>query len=211
MLLYAYPYIKFPVFTGSLETDAQNLLICNGHPKTSAHIWNVAKANEEIAEQYGLSSNKCRIAGLLHDISAVIRPQDMLQYAKDNRFTLCEAEKRYPFLLHQRISRIIAVEYFGIGDEDILSPIEHHTTCKEKATPYDMALFLADKLAWDQEGSPPFYEAVKKALNVSLEKAAMVYMNDRIEHDKLLCPHRNWTLAYRWLEKQLGQNALFLG
>ena len=54
---------------------------------------------------------------------------------------------KYHFLLHQRISTIIANEKFDIKDQDILSAIECHTTLKKDANDYDKAVFLADKIA----------------------------------------------------------------
>lgn len=95
----------------------------------------------------------------------------MLKYACENSFDLCEAERKYPFLLHQRLSKIIAAQYFNISDEDILSAIECHTTLKKDTSKYEMSLFIADKLAWSREGIPPFYEEVNAGLAISLETA----------------------------------------
>ena len=35
---------------------------------------------------------------------------------------------------------------------------------------YDKIIFLADKLAWDQGGIPPYYQPLKEAINISLDK-----------------------------------------
>jgi len=200
MIFGGFPYIKISGLSGDIVRDAENILLGNGRPKTYAHVHDVAEMNVRIGRMYGLDENKCRIAGYLHDVSAVIKPADMLKYAKENSMPLCEAEERYPFLLHQRMSRIAAAEYFMISDEEILSPIEHHTTLKENASAYDMALFIADKLAWDQEGVPPFYDEVEKALGGSLEKAALVYMKYMEDNGKILWPHDNWKRAMEWLK-----------
>ncbi len=53
--------------------------------------------------------------------------------------------------MHQRISKMIAEQEFSITDEQILSAIECNTTLKMNPFAYDMALFIADKPAWDQE------------------------------------------------------------
>jgi len=58
--------------------------------------------------------------------------------------------------LHQRISKEIAYGYFHIEDEDILSAIKCHTTLKKEINDYNKIIFLADKLAWDQGGIPPY-------------------------------------------------------
>lgn len=123
----------------------------------------------------------------------------MLAWAQARGYALCEAELQHPFLLHQRLSRVIAETWFGVADGEILSPIECHTTLKPNAAPGDMALFIADKLAWDQEGRPPFYDAVSEALGRSLEAASLAYMDYMEVSGLLLCPHSLWTAARQWL------------
>lgn len=63
-----------------------------------------------------------------------------------------------------------------------------------------MSLFIADKLAWDREGIPPFYEEVNTALGLSLEAACCKYMEYVVDHDMILCPHDNWTAARKYLK-----------
>lgn len=189
MILKDFPYVVVPEWTGGLQEDVCALLTANRLPKTLIHVQNVSAACAEIAGQYGLDREICIAAGLLHDVGAVIHQSDMPEYARKHGFSLCEAEIRYPFLLNQRISRVMAEEYFGIADERILSAIECHTTLKKQASKEDMALFLADKLAWDQEGTPPFYDLVRGALKHSLEEACLRYMKYMEESGGMLYPH----------------------
>lgn len=53
----------------------------------------------------------------------------------------------------------------------------------------------ADKLAWDREGVPPFYDSVSAALDRGLAAACLDYMTYMEISGELLCPHTNWTLA----------------
>ena len=199
MILDDFSYIAIPPRSGDLTGDALALLEANGKPKTARHVCEVADENAAIAARFGLDEGSCRAAALLHDISAVIHRDDMLSWADGHGLSTCEAEQKHPFLLHQRLSRLIAEAHFGVADEAILSPIECHTTLRKDATPYDMALFIADKLAWDQEGTPPFYGAVRTALNCSLEAACLCYMDYMVDNGLLLCPHVDWTAAHSWL------------
>ena len=163
----------------------------------------VAGVCKILAETFGLDTQKCVIGGMLHDISAVIAPADMLDYALKYEFELCAAEHKYPFLLHQRISEIIAEEFFGIRECEVLSAIGCHTTLKAEPTEYDMVLFIADKLAWAQEGIPPFCNEVKSGLEVSLGRACYEYMKYMNDNGKILCPHTNWSLAYDFLTEKM--------
>ena len=200
MIFDNFSYIKMEPLSGDIRTDVKNILLINGKSKTYIHVANVADRNALISKTYDLDHDKCVIAGLLHDISAIIKPEDMLKYAYENRLEVCEAERKYPFLLHQRLSKICAVEYFNISDEEILSAIECHTTLKKCPTKYEMSLFIADKLAWDKGGIPPFYEEVNAALDISLEVACYKYMEYMVENDMILCPHDNWIEAYEQLK-----------
>lgn len=203
MFLEQFSYVALPEFTGQTETDVQNLLLANGRQKTLDHVREVSEECAQIAAQFGLAVEPCRAAGLLHDISAIIRPADMLRYAQSENMQLCEAERRYPFLLHQRLSGLIAHEHFGIKDSALLCAIQCHATLRADATAADMALFLADKLAWDQPGKPPYEAAVRLALHRSLETACLIFMEDTIASGRLLYPHTNWTLALRWLKDKI--------
>lgn len=65
-----------------------------------------------------------------------------------------------------------------VGDDEILSAIGCHTTVKAGAGTLDKVVFLADKIAWYQGGRPPYRDAVTAALQVSLDAAVLVYLND---------------------------------
>ena len=98
----------------------------------------------------------------------------MLSYALKNKLYIDEAEQRYPFLLHQRISKLIAESVFNITDPNILSAIECHTTLKANPTAYDMKISINDFIlratAIALKESPN--------INVSLEGNEMVYKTE---------------------------------
>ena len=173
--------------------------------KTLVHAENVAETALRLAEIHHLDPKKIRTAALLHDISAVMTPQEMYETAKSRSLPIDPAEEKYPFLLHQRVSRIIAEEQFGIRDEEILDAVECHTTLKKNAGCYDKAVFIADKISWDQEGAPPNYETLKRLAAESLDEACFFYIHDQFENKRLLMPHRWIKEAYSDLRDKLGK------
>jgi len=192
--------VQLKSLSESLEKDVLRFLSDNNHEKTATHCANVAEACVKLAERFNLDMETAYHAGLLHDISVVIKPIDMMTYAKDNNWYVDESEQLYNSLLHQRISAVIAECSFGIKDRDILSSIACHTTLKADPSEYDMILFLADKISWDMEGIPPFLYIVYRALDSSLECASLVYINYALENKMILFPHK-WLLeAKGWLE-----------
>jgi predicted HD superfamily hydrolase involved in NAD metabolism len=195
------PYIHRPILTGSMKDDVVNLLTENGKEETAVHCVKVAETCAALAERFQLDSEAAYHSGILHDISGVIKPPDMLEYAEQNGWYIDKSERKYPFILHQRISSVVAGEYFGVTDERILSSIQCHSTLKAGASEYDMLLFLSDKISWDQQGVPPFLCAVQNALTVSLAAASLAYINFVLDHDMILLPHK-WLLeAKLWLEE----------
>lgn len=184
---------------------AVRALLCdNGRPKTWLHVQAVADKCVEIGRMYRIDPESCRSAGLLHDISAVIPAADMLAHAESQGWEIDPAERAHPFLLHQRISEEVAQGRFGIADEAVLAAIRCHTTLRAAPSPCDMALFLADKLAWDQPGEPPFRQVVEEGLSDSLEQASLNYIDYALSHGMILRPHQ-WLLeARRWLRDEGG-------
>jgi len=191
------------ILSGDIKADVQSLLCSNHKQKTYDHVKAVAEMNVKISEQYSLEKEICELSGYLHDISVIITPTDMLNYVVDNGWYIDEAERKYPFLLHQRISKVIAQEDFKITDERILSAMEHHSTLKMNPSLYDMALFVADKLAWDQGGEAPFYTVVSNALKQSLEAASLAYMDFIIENKMILHPHTWFMDGIEFLRKKV--------
>jgi len=204
MTLLRFAGIAPPERTRDIFADAGALLLSRGKAATWQHVQAVADACVELAEQFHLDKSQCRLAGILHDISAVVPAADMLRYARAYNLPLDDAEINHPFLLHQRLSAVIAQEYFCVTDETILQAIACHTTLRAHATQVDMALFLADKIAWDQPGEPPFLASVRAALPVSLKHACRVYIDYVMENGLILQPHHNLLAAREWLSDRTG-------
>ena len=158
----------------------------------------VAKTSLKLADRFLLDSEICYKSALLHDISSIIKPKDMIVIANENNMWLDISEQKYPFLLHQRISKLIAFHYFDITEKNILSSIECHTTLRSKPSKYEMILFLADKISWDQDGKPPYIDIIEDGLSISLENACKNYINYVYENNMLLCPHKWMNEAHRY-------------
>ena len=161
--------------------------------RTLLHVEAVANTAMQLAKTHSLDIQKANLAALLHDISAIMTPQEMYTVAMEHNFHIDPAEEKYPFLLHQRISKIIAQNEFHIQDSDILDAIECHTTLKKNASKYDKLIFLSDKISWDQEGIPPYYELIKTKAAQSLDEACYLFIKYQFDNNLLLYPHQ-WIL-----------------
>lgn len=198
--LSCWPYIQNVILSEDIKIDITNLLIANDKQATATHCLTVANTSMEIAARFGLDKTVASTSALLHDISAVMKPSDMLSYAINHNWKIDASEEKYPFILHQRISTVFAKELFGVNDAVILSAIDCHSTLKANPSDYDMVLFLADKLSWDQNGTPPFYDTLSLALEKSLAHACLVYINFVLDNGMILYPHQWLVEAKNWLE-----------
>jgi predicted HD superfamily hydrolase involved in NAD metabolism len=191
-------------FSGSPQIDAPAFLIHHKCPNTAEHSRQVAETAARLAAQFGINTVQAETAGWLHDISAVVPNAERLKTAQQLGLEILPEEAQVPLLLHQKISAWIAGEYFKIQDNAILAAIACHTTLKAAPTPLETLLFVADKLAWDQKGTPPYAEALTAALARSLDETAWVYQHYLMHSGKLKLAHP-WMLAsYRELEKRFG-------
>lgn len=197
-----FEYIKLADKTGRFTGDVCRLLEVNNKNNTVNHVLSVAETSMKLAYKFKVDSGKCFKAALLHDIAAIVKPEDMVTIAEKNKMKLDAAEEKYPFLLHQRISKIIAEDYFGITDKDVLSSIECHTTLKSHPSSYEMILFIADKISWDQKGMPPYLDIIKEGLDVSLERACRNYIDYLYDNNKLLCPHKWMDEAHDYFSRK---------
>ena len=173
--------------------------------KTLRHAEEVAQTARGIAGAFGLQIDKVDLAAILHDIGVIMTPQEMFETAVSRGMPLDPAEEKYHFLLHQRMSRIIAAETFSIDDPEVLNAVECHTTLKKDAGAYDKAIFIADKISWDQEGKPPYYDLLREKAAESLDEACYWYIRYQFDHDLLLMPHRWIVEAYADLRNKLGK------
>ena len=132
-------------------------------------------------------------------------PRDQyLVVAKEWGVDVLAEERRLPMLLHQKLSRVIAHDVFGVIDEGILCAIECHTTLKAGALPLDKVVFLADKIEWDQPGRPLYLDELEEVLYgmPSLDAAVKVYCDYVWDHrDSGFVPHP-WFVDMSWIMEQ---------
>jgi predicted HD superfamily hydrolase involved in NAD metabolism len=163
-------------FTGDVSKDVPAFLCHHGCPRTASHSSQVANEAERIARLFGVDEGLASMAGWLHDVSAVVPPAERAEAARELGLEVLPEEEAHPMIVHQKLSMVLARELFGVSDPGVLSAVGCHTTLKRDASPLDKVVFVADKIAWDQQGVPPYLEAILEALDRSLDEAALVYL-----------------------------------
>lgn len=171
------PLTKHVSFTGELKTDVPLFLISNECPMTSKHCIEVGSESRRIAMLFNANVLAAETAGLLHDISAVFPNNERIEVARELQIEVLPEEERFPMIIHQKISKVMAQEIFNINDQEILNAIGCHTTLKSSSTLLDQVLFVADKISWDQSGVPPYINELNRNLEESLTHGVFAYIN----------------------------------
>ena len=186
--------------TGEIERDSRDIFLHYGHKQNLEHSDKVAQESRRIAKLYGLDEESAIIAGLLHDISEIIPHDHMVDWATELGINGLEEELSYPIILHQRLSKELAKEIFKVEDINILNAIECHTTLKASPSPYDMLLFVSDKIVWDKQYNDKFIDDIFLGLDKSLEQACLAYLRYLIDNRQNLKVLHPWTLnGYKYL------------
>lgn len=179
----------------------KNKYLSNNKADVLNHVEDVSDIAVKLAMVYNLDVDKIKLAALLHDISGIMTPQEMYEFAKACGLEIDPAEEKYHALLHQRVSRIIAQEDFDITDSDILNAIECHTTLKKNASVYDKIIFIADKISWDPESVPSYSDLLNSGNTESLDEACYLYIKYQFDNNLLVMPHQWIIEAYEDLKK----------
>lgn len=162
--------------SGDLARTTPAYLRYHGCPGTAAHVARVASAARAVALRFDLPPHQAEAAGWLHDVSAVIPAADRVEAARALAIPVLAEEAAFPMIIHQKLSAWMGAALFGVTDAAVLDAVSCHTTLRQDATPLAMAVFVADKIAWDQPGEPPYLGVLLAALDRSLEHAALAYL-----------------------------------
>jgi len=192
-------------FIGDLHKDTYDLLILHNRQVVAEHSKAVAGECKRLAIKLGVNEEAAEIAGLLHDISAVFPFHKRLEVSSLLGIQVLKEEEEFPLILHQKISQVMAKDIWNISNEDILSAIGCHTTLKKEYSKLDLILFVADKVKWDQEGTPPYVEEIIRGLNISLEHGAYAYIKHLMDNKSNLKVVHPWLIeAYNSLRAKLN-------
>ena len=131
--------------------EMREYLSMNLSEKRYYHSLCVADAARRLAEINGADSDKCYLAGLLHDICKELPKDVQLDLVLRSGYDVSEIELNAPKTHHAVAGAQFIKEKYGIDDPDILTPVRWHTLGYADMTLYEQIIFMADLISDDRD------------------------------------------------------------
>ena len=165
------------------------------------HSLGVERAAVWLAVKYGGDPEKAAAAGILHDITKHLSPQEQLNLCEKYGIIPCTVEKSEPKMLHGKTAAAIAREEYGMP-EDVCTAIACHTTGRHGMTLLDKILYLADYI--EETRDFPGVEKARELAKVDIDRA-LLYCYDQtltelVARGKLI--HSDTIAAYNDMIRQ---------
>ncbi len=176
-------------------------------PKRFKHTIGVVDTAVVLAITWGCDPVKSRLAALLHDCAKHTDFETKLALCSKYGVSVSKTEISNPELLHAKAGALMAYEYYGIKDKDILSAIFYHTTGKPDMTLLEQIVFLADYIEPGRKHSdklPAYRQLAMQDLNLATAKVlkdTVKYLNKQQEKSVIIDPQTNE--AYEFYKKYL--------
>ncbi len=170
-------------------------------PSRLSHTSGVVALAEKLAKIHGESTEKAKLAALLHDIAKAYN-KHQIEEALEHYQLEDPYLKKNPFLAHGEIGARLATEKFAIHDTDILNAIRYHTYGRRGMSPLEQIIYLAD---YCEEGRD--FDGVSKLRQKALENLDKAMFHASVSTIKHLMAseaivHPNALEVYNeWLER----------
>ena len=133
------------------------------------HSLCVADEAKCLAEKYGGDTEKCYLAGLLHDITKNAGDEEHLQIFETFGIILSDVEKNAKKLWHAMSGEAYIKYILSIKDDEILDAVRYHTTAKADMSLTAKILYLADFTSRDRDYED--VDEIRRLVDISLDDA----------------------------------------
>ena len=154
------------------------------------HSLRVQELSVDLAKHHKVNPKKASIAGLLHDCSRYLSPEETLKQAESAGLHIEPVMRYEPKLLHASLSGYFARRDFGIDDNEIISAIERHTLGSPRMSNLDKILYIADHVEPDRTyiGVKNVRESMMKNLDDAVFAIASCMIRYLIESEQPIHP-----------------------
>lgn len=141
-------------------------------PKRFNHSVNVSLMAEKLAKNYGVDSQKAKLAGLLHDICKEKTDEENVDILKKNGYFASSDKINTVKILHGPSASFFLKERYGITDNEILNAVRYHTTGRKNMTLFEKIIFTADYISSERDW--PNVEEIRSMAFKDIDDAVLI-------------------------------------
>ena len=149
--------------------------------KRLEHSLKVAETAVELAERWGVDTETCKIAGLVHDCGKMGREKEA-EGCIFYKVILDEEDEKCPQVIHANLSEAIACHEYGIKDEEILKAVRHHTLGDSNMGVVEKIIFVADMTKPGRIGD--VFETIRRKSFENLDEAVLEAYRHTVKYNK---------------------------
>ncbi|MFA5097611.1 MAG: bis(5'-nucleosyl)-tetraphosphatase (symmetrical) YqeK [Candidatus Margulisiibacteriota bacterium] len=144
------------------------------------HSLSVAKTAARLASIHGVSVERAKTAGLLHDCAKGMERGSLLRSAKRLRLPPGLKDSGHYHLFHSFVSAHLAKKLFGIKDRDVLKAIEHHTSGRAGMSRLEKVIYISDHIAPGRKW--PGLRRLRRLAKQNLDKTVALVAEEMIKY-----------------------------
>ena len=143
------------------------------------HSYQVSNVAENIARHYGISTDKAKVLGLIHDCAKDYSIIELRGLIKKYNIKISEIEKNIPGLWHAYVGAELARDIFNIKDQEMLDAIRYHSTGSRKIGLLGKIIYISDKIEPDRKTEQ--LDKVRKLVWQDIDLAMLELLNQEIK------------------------------
>ena len=149
--------------------------------KRYEHTLGVEYTAAALTMRYDCDINDARIAGLLHDCAKCLSDEKLLSICEKRNISINEIEKKNPSLLHAKVGSFLAMDEYGVSDQDVIHAILNHTTGRPGMSILEKIIFVADYIEPGRNKAPNLNE-IRQLAFANLDAAMLRILEDTLNH-----------------------------
>lgn len=154
-------------------------------PKRYEHTLGVEYTAAALAMCHDVSIKDAQLAGILHDCAKCMSDEKKLALCEKHNISVNEAERKNPSLLHAKVGSFLAMEEYGVTDQDVIHAILNHTTGRPNMSPLEKIIFIADYIEPGRTKAARLDE-IRKLAFVDLDRTLVWILKDTLDYLKTL-------------------------
>lgn len=151
--------------------ELEQIVVSLLHPNRVAHVLGCRDTAVALARHYGANETDAARAGILHDITKVLPPEQQLLLCQTYGVELDDFSRENAKTLHALTGSLVAERIFG-ENKAVCSAICHHTTGCANMTLLEKIIYIADYMEPNRDF--PEVEALREATWRDLDSAVLM-------------------------------------